>query len=55
MKARYINTWKSKRLQSDKLEVVVRLFPLTVFALVADWSKKEIYISFFNFKYFLKF
>jgi hypothetical protein len=55
MKVKYINTWKGKRLQYDKLELVFRLFPLTVFAFVADWSKKEIYLSLFNMKFSVKF
>ena len=55
MKVKYINTWKGKRLQYDKLELVVRLFPLTVFALEADWSKKQIDLSILNMKFSIRF
>ena len=55
MKVKYINTWKGKRLQYDKLELVIRLFPLTVFAFIADWSKKQIELSILNMKFSIKF
>jgi hypothetical protein len=55
MRVKYINTWNSKRLQYDKLELIIRLFPLTVFAFVADWSKKQIDLSLFNMKFSIKF
>lgn len=54
MKVKYINTWKGKRLQSDKIEFVIRLFPLTVFAFIADWSKREMELSLLNMKFVVK-
>ena len=50
MKVKFINSWTSKLKQTDKFEVLVRTSKVTLFALVGDWSKKEIYITVLNFK-----
>jgi len=50
MKVKFINSWKSKIKQSDKLEILVRTSKVTLFALVGDWSKREVYITLLNFK-----
>jgi len=55
MKVKFINSWKSKLKQTDKLEVIVRTSKVTLFALVGDWSRREIFVTLLNFKLDFKF
>lgn len=55
MKVKYSNSFKSKALQYDKAEFVLRISALTILALKGDWSKKSLELTLLNLKFEIKF
>lgn len=55
MKVKYSNSFKSKALQYDKVEFVLRISALTILALKGDWSKKALELTVLNLKFDIKF
>lgn len=46
---KFINGWKNKNKQSDKINFELRIGYITIFEIHADWSDRKYRIGFFNF------
>jgi hypothetical protein len=51
MKVKFINSWLSKAKQYDKINITLRISSVTVLRIDGDWSRKELDITLFNFKW----
>jgi len=51
MKVKFINSWLSKVKQYDKINITVRISSVTVLRIDGDWSRRELDITLFNFKW----
>ena len=49
MKLNFINSWKAKNKQSDKVKIEIRISKLTIFNIEYDRSDFKIKIMIFNF------